>query len=84
MRGVPTDSGRGLGAEVAIFRVKIERADAVFTLRAGEPYAALDALDTVRFHSCIVTLRKQDGGARWCGGEGNWRAEGQGTRPGAV
>jgi hypothetical protein len=59
--GVATDGGGGLGAEVAGFGIKIERADAVFTLRAGEPYAALDTLDPVGFHSCIVTLCKQDG-----------------------
>jgi hypothetical protein len=60
LSGMPTDGGGGLGAEVADFGVKIERADAVFTVRAGEPYAALEALDTVRFHSCIVTLRELD------------------------
>ena len=59
MGGVPIDGGGGLGAQVAVFRVKIERADAVVAVRTGEPYTALDALDTIRFHSCIVTLRKQ-------------------------
>jgi hypothetical protein len=27
----------------------------VFTVRAGEPYAPMHALDAVGFHSCIVT-----------------------------
>ena len=61
MSGMPIDGGGGLGAQVALFRVKIERADAVVAVRAGEPYTALDALDTVRLHFCIVTLRKQGG-----------------------
>ena len=59
--GVPIDGGGSLGTEVAGFGVKIERADAVFTVRAGEPYAALHALDTVGFHSCIVILGEQEG-----------------------
>ena len=50
--GVIVDHGRGLGAEVAGFGVEFQRADAVFTLRAGELHAALDALDSVSFH-CI-------------------------------
>jgi hypothetical protein len=48
--GVLVDGGRGLGAEVAVPDVKIKRADAVFTVRAGELDAVLDALGTVGFH----------------------------------
>jgi hypothetical protein len=59
--GMPTNGGGGLGAQVAGLRVKIERADAVFTVRAGEPYTPRHALDAVGFHSCIVTLWGQDG-----------------------
>ena len=48
--GVMVDCGCGLGAEVAGLRVEFQSADAVGTLRAGEPHAALDALDSVGFH----------------------------------
>ena len=48
--GVIVDRGRCLGAEVAGFRVEIQRAHDVITPRAGEPHAALDALDPVGFH----------------------------------
>ena len=48
--GVIVDHGGGLGAEVAGFRVEIQRADAVLTLRAGELHTALDPLDSVGFH----------------------------------
>ena len=83
--GVPIDGGGGLGAEVAGFGVKIERADAVFTVRAGEPYAALHALDTVGFHSCIVILGEQDGAldgvaAKVTGGTGPKVTGGTGPR----
>lgn len=50
LAGVIVDGGCGLGAEVAEFRVEIDGADAVGTLRAGELHAALDALDSVGFH----------------------------------
>ncbi len=48
--GVSIDQGCGLGAEVAGFRVELQCADAMGTLRAGELHAALDALDSVGFH----------------------------------
>jgi hypothetical protein len=57
--GVIIDHGCGLGAEVARLRVEVQRADAVFTLHAGELHAALDALDSVGFHYLIVFLCKQ-------------------------
>ena len=47
---VLTDGGCGLGAEVAALGVEIECADAVFTVRASELYAVLDALGAVGFH----------------------------------
>ena len=50
MSGVPVDGGGGLGAEVAVAGVEIERGHAVFTVRAGELYAVLNALGTVGFH----------------------------------
>ena len=48
--GVMVDGGRGLGAQVAGFRIEIERGDAVGTARARELYAVLDALGPVGFH----------------------------------
>ena len=48
--GVLVDGGGGLGAEVAVAGVEIERGDAVVTVRAGELYAVLDALGAVGFH----------------------------------
>ena len=48
--GVVIDGGGGLGAEVAGFGVKIQRADAVGTACAVELHAALDALDSIGLH----------------------------------
>jgi hypothetical protein len=47
---VTVDCGCGLGAEVADFRIEIERSYAVRAVRAGELHAVLDALDAVGFH----------------------------------
>jgi len=44
------DGGRGLGAKIAGRGFEVKRTDAVFTPRAGELYAVLDALGTVGFH----------------------------------
>ena len=48
--GVLVDHGCSLSAEIAGLGVEVQRADAVFTLRAGELHAALDALNSVGFH----------------------------------
>lgn len=48
--GVVVDRGCSLSAEVAAPGVEIERADAMLTLCAGEPHAALDTFDTIGFH----------------------------------
>lgn len=80
-RGVLVDGGRGLGAEVAPLRVKIERADAVFTVRAGEPYAAPDALDPVGFHTLNSSPPRGGHGARQCGGDGNGAGEKKSRTP---
>ena len=48
--GVIVDGGCGLGAKVTQSGVEIQRADAVFTVRAGEFHAALDALDLIGLH----------------------------------
>ncbi len=44
------DCGCGLGAEIADFRIEIESAHAVGTVRAGKLHTVLDALDAVGFH----------------------------------
>ena len=49
-RGVIVDRRRGLGAEVARFRVEIEGADGVGTVSASELHAAFDALDPIGLH----------------------------------
>ena len=69
--GVSIDHGCGLGAEVADFRVEVQRADAVFTLRAGELHAALDALDSVGFHYLNYSPRQAEAGTRWVSSESN-------------
>ena len=48
--GVAIDGGRGLGAEVAVPGVVLQRAHAVLTAGAGESHAAFDAFDGVMFH----------------------------------
>jgi len=49
--GVVVDGGGGLGAEVAVARIEVERADVVGAMSAGELHAALDASDGVEaFH----------------------------------
>ena len=60
-RGVIVDRGRGLGAEVARFRVEIEGADGVGTVRASELHAAFDALDSVTFHCLNCSPRTSRG-----------------------
>jgi hypothetical protein len=43
----------------------------VFTLRAGELHAALDALDFVGFHYLNCSPTQVGAGKRWSGSEGN-------------
>ena len=73
--GVSIDYGCGLGAEVAGFRVEVQCADAMGTLRAGELHAALDALDSVGFHCLNCSPLHATAGTRWWGSESNpWRS----------
>ena len=44
------DCGCGLSTQIADFRIEIECAHAVGTVRAGELHTVLDALDAVGFH----------------------------------
>ena len=53
----------GLGAEVAVLKVEVKRADAVRAADAGELRTALDALGCVVFHNLIVSPRKRGNGA---------------------
>ena len=70
--GVLVDGGGGLGAEVAVARVEIERGDVVSAVRAGELHAAFDASDSVEaFHKFECSLLRVDGKARGVGSEGN-------------
>lgn len=66
--GVMVNGGCGLGAQVAGFRVEIERCDAVGTARTRELDTVLDALGPVGFHLLNCSLaagerRRRDGGA---------------------
>jgi hypothetical protein len=45
------DGGRGLRTEVAVLGVVLQCAHAVLAAGAGESHAALDAIDSVMFHS---------------------------------
>ena len=47
---VIVDGSCGLGAQVALLGVEIERAYTVGTVRAVKLHAALDALESVGFH----------------------------------
>jgi len=69
--GMAVDGGRGLGAEVAVPGVVLQRAHAVFAASAGESHAAFDAIDGVVFHvlKCNASAKKPL--AREWGGEGN-------------
>ena len=70
--GVLVDSGGGLGAEVAVARVEVERGDVVGTVGAGELHAAFDASDGVEaFHRIECSLLSVDEKARGVGSEGN-------------
>ena len=50
LRGMVVNCSCGLGAQVAGFRIEIERSDAVRAVRARELYAVLHALGSVGFH----------------------------------
>jgi hypothetical protein len=70
--GVLVDGGGGLGAEVAVTRVEVERGDVVSAVRASELHAAFDASDGVEaFHRIECSLLRGDGKARGVGSEGN-------------
>jgi hypothetical protein len=53
---VPIDSGSGLGAEVALPGVEIERTDAVFAAGTLELHSPFDAIGGVASHGLIVVL----------------------------
>ena len=61
-RGVEIDGGGGLGAEVAVADVEVERADVVGASGAGELHASLDARDGVMslHNSSVVLSRRSD------------------------
>jgi hypothetical protein len=59
--GVIVDRSCGLGAEVAGLGVEVQSADAVGTVRASKPHAALDALDSVGFHCLNCNPQQPDG-----------------------
>jgi len=70
--GVLIDGGGGLGAEVAVARVEVERADVVGAVGAGELHSALDASDGVEaFHKFECSPFAEEWKARWWGSEGN-------------
>ena len=48
--GVLVESGGGLGAEVAVASVEVERADAVLAAHTGEAHAALHSFRRVVSH----------------------------------
>ena len=48
--GVLVESGGGLGAEVAVASVEVERADAVLAADTGEAHAALHSFSRVVSH----------------------------------
>ncbi len=69
---VLVDGGGGLGAEVAVARVEVERGDVVRAVRASELHAAFDASDGVEaFHRIECSLLRADEKARGVGSEGN-------------
>jgi hypothetical protein len=53
---VPIDSRSGLGAEVAVSVVKIERTNTIFAADTLELYFPFDPIDRVVTHSSIVVL----------------------------
>jgi hypothetical protein len=61
-RRMAVDGGSGLGAEVAVADVEIERADVVGAAGAGELHAALDASDgVVSLHNSSVIVCQESG-----------------------
>lgn len=70
--GVLVDGGGGLGAQVAVARVEIERADVVGAVGAGELHASLNAGNGVEaLHNIECSLFAGKRKARGWGGEGN-------------
>ena len=70
--GVLVDGGGGLGAEVAVAGVEVERGDVVSAVRAGELHATFDASDGVEaFHRIECSPLGGDEKARGVGSEGN-------------
>ena len=53
---MPIDSGGGLGAEVAITRVEIERTDAAFAASTLELYSSFYPIGSVVCHCLIVVF----------------------------
>lgn len=70
---MPIDSRSGLGAEVAVSVVEIERTNAVFAAGTLELYSPFDPIDGVVTHGSIVALCSEGRTApRWAV-EGNLR-----------
>ncbi|MGA9510149.1 MAG: hypothetical protein WBV55_16140 [Candidatus Sulfotelmatobacter sp.] len=79
--GVLVDGGGGLGAEVAVAGIEVERGDVVSAVRAGKLHAAFDASDGVEaFHKFECSLLRGDEKARGWGSEGNQ----EGVRAGSI
>jgi hypothetical protein len=78
---VPIDSLSGLGAEVTVSLVKIERTNAVFAADTLELYSPVDPIDDVVTHGSIVVLCSEGRTApRWAV-EGNLRSPHLRTAP---
>jgi hypothetical protein len=59
--GVGIDCGGGLGAEISNFGVKLQSCDAMGALLARELHAALNALDSIGFHSMNCSCHGDEG-----------------------
>ena len=72
--GVTVDGRGRLSAKVAVAAVKVERADVVGAVGAGELHASLDARHGVEaFHNSECSLLPAKGKVRGWGSEGNER-----------
>ena len=69
--GVRIDCGSGLGAEIPNFGVKLQSCDAMGALLARELHAALNALDSIGFHSMDCSRHGDEGVDAMVGSEGN-------------
>ena len=70
---VPIDSGSGLGAEVTVSVVEIERTNAVLAPDTIELYSPFDPIDRVMTHGSILVLCSEGRTAPRLAVEGNLR-----------